>query len=83
LKSDALVEVTVGGQKITPEKVEAGTGFYEQRFAGPEVKPAMGAIPLFCAARKNRNWIVDAGQGRWRRKRRLASAPQLPRLRNW
>ena len=33
LASDALVEVTLGGQTIEPEKVEAGTGFYEQRFA--------------------------------------------------
>lgn len=32
LKSDALVEVTVGNQVIKPEKVEAGTGFYEQKF---------------------------------------------------
>ena len=46
LKSDALVEVTVGDTKIQPEKVEAGTGFYEQRFVKTEVKPAFGAITV-------------------------------------
>lgn len=46
LKSDALVEVDLGDTKIQPEKVEAGTGFYEQRFVRGEVKPAFGAITL-------------------------------------
>ena len=46
LASDALVEVTLGGKKIEPEKVEAGTGFYEQKFARGEVKPSMSAIHL-------------------------------------
>jgi hypothetical protein len=46
LASDALVEMTVGGQAIKPEKVEAGTGFYEKRFSGPEVKPSMGEITV-------------------------------------
>ncbi len=32
LSSDALVEVSLAGQTIQPEKVEAGTGFYEKRF---------------------------------------------------
>lgn len=44
LKSDALVEVVVGNQPIKPEKVEAGTGFYEQKFARNEVQPSMGAV---------------------------------------
>ena len=44
LASDALVEVTVGGQDLKPAKVEAGTGFYEQKFAAAEVKPRMGEI---------------------------------------
>ena len=34
--------VTLGGQKIKPEKVEAGTGFYEEKFVRGEVKPEMG-----------------------------------------
>lgn len=46
LKSDALVEVTVGGQAIKPEKVEAGTGFYEQKFLKNEVNPSLSAITL-------------------------------------
>lgn len=46
LASDALVEVTVGGQEIKPEKVEAGTGFYEQKFTAPEIKPALGEITV-------------------------------------
>ena len=44
LTSDALVQVTLGGQAIKPVKTEAGTGFYEQRFTGPEIKSAQGAI---------------------------------------
>lgn len=46
LKSDALVEVTVGNQQIKPEKVEAGTGFYEQKFVRNEVQPSMGTIQV-------------------------------------
>ncbi len=46
LASDALVEVSLGGEKITPEHVEAGTGFYEQKFVRAEIKPAMGRITV-------------------------------------
>jgi uncharacterized protein YfaS (alpha-2-macroglobulin family) len=46
LSSDALVEVALGGTAIKPEHVEAGTGFYEQKFAAPEIKPAMGEITV-------------------------------------
>jgi uncharacterized protein YfaS (alpha-2-macroglobulin family) len=46
LKSDALVTVTVGGQKVQPEKVEAGTGFYEEKFVRGEVKPEMGKLTV-------------------------------------
>jgi hypothetical protein len=46
LSSDALVEVSLGGEAIKPEKVEAGTGFYEQKFVRGEIKPAMGAITV-------------------------------------
>jgi uncharacterized protein YfaS (alpha-2-macroglobulin family) len=44
LGSDALVEVNLGGEAVKPEKVEAGTGFYEKRFVRKEIKPAMGKI---------------------------------------
>jgi len=46
LASDALVEVALAGQTIKPEKVEAGTGFYEQKFSGAEIKPAMGNVTV-------------------------------------
>lgn len=46
LASDALVEVSLGGKTIKPEQVEAGTGFYEQKFMRGEIKPAMGAISV-------------------------------------
>jgi uncharacterized protein YfaS (alpha-2-macroglobulin family) len=46
LASDALVEVSLGGEKIKPEKVEAGTGFYEQRFVRKEIVPDMGKIKV-------------------------------------
>jgi uncharacterized protein YfaS (alpha-2-macroglobulin family) len=45
LASDELVQVTIGGTNITPpsaQLAEAGTGFYEKKFSGPEIKPAMG-----------------------------------------
>jgi hypothetical protein len=46
LGSDALVEVALGGEAIKPENVEAGTGFYEQKFVRNEVKPSMGRITV-------------------------------------
>jgi uncharacterized protein YfaS (alpha-2-macroglobulin family) len=46
LKSEALVTVTVGDLKIEPDKVEVGTGFYEQRFVRNEIIPEMGTITV-------------------------------------
>ncbi|MCO6459700.1 MAG: alpha-2-macroglobulin [Pirellulaceae bacterium] len=46
LASDALVELSLGGELIEPEKVEAGTGFYEERFAGREIQPELGRITV-------------------------------------
>lgn len=58
LASDKLVEVSLGGINVTPgaepgtrnpkpeTTVEPGTGFYERRFTGPEVKPALGEITV-------------------------------------
>jgi uncharacterized protein YfaS (alpha-2-macroglobulin family) len=46
LASDTLVEVSLGGQTVEPEDVEAGTGFYEQRFDGGEIHPDLGKIRL-------------------------------------
>lgn len=46
LGSHALVEVALGGEWIEPEDVEAGTGYYEQRFIRNEIQPAMGEITV-------------------------------------
>lgn len=46
LSSDKLVQVTMGGQPLKPSSVEAGTGFYEQKFVGGQVKPALGEITV-------------------------------------
>jgi uncharacterized protein YfaS (alpha-2-macroglobulin family) len=46
LKSDALVQVTLGDLTIQPEKVEAGTGFYEEKFVKGEVKADMARITV-------------------------------------
>ena len=46
LASDALVEVALADMVIEPKNVEAGTGFYQERFVGPEVKPEMGDITV-------------------------------------
>src|SRR5206468_6218793 len=46
LASDALVEVKIGGREVKPEKVEAGTGFYEKKFAAAEVKPKFGEVTI-------------------------------------
>jgi len=46
LASDELVEVALGGKVVEPEAVEAGTGFYEKRFVGPEIRPQLGQITV-------------------------------------
>lgn len=46
LASDALVEISLAGQPIKPQKTEAGTGFYEKRFTPAEITPALGQITL-------------------------------------
>ena len=40
LSSDALVDVKLGAIDIKPETVEAGTGFFEQKFLRSEITPA-------------------------------------------
>ena len=44
LSSDELVSVSLGGKYLQPGTAEAGTGFYQQRFSGAEVKPDLGSI---------------------------------------
>jgi uncharacterized protein YfaS (alpha-2-macroglobulin family) len=46
LASDALVEVSLAGETIKPEKLEAGTGFYEKKFVRGEIKPDLGKITV-------------------------------------
>jgi hypothetical protein len=46
LASDALVEVTLADMPIKPEKVEAGTGFYEHKFVKAEVRPEYGLVTV-------------------------------------
>ncbi|MDQ8197290.1 alpha-2-macroglobulin family protein [Pelagicoccus enzymogenes] len=46
LASDALVAVSLGGQTIEPENVEAGTGFYQKAFVRQEIQAEMGEITL-------------------------------------
>src|SRR5207247_1041792 len=57
LSSDALVEVSLANNDITPghasrithhasPAVEPGTGFYEVRFSPAEIKPALGQITV-------------------------------------
>ncbi|MEI8212426.1 MAG: alpha-2-macroglobulin family protein [Planctomycetota bacterium] len=46
LRSDALVSVKLAGVEIQPEKVEAGTGFYEERIEGSDIRPEMGRVTV-------------------------------------
>jgi hypothetical protein len=46
LASQALVAVNVGGERVEPAKVEAGTGFFEERFTRREIRPEMAAITV-------------------------------------
>lgn len=46
LASDRLVELSLGGRKVEPDKVEIGSGFYEKRFAPGEIKPEMAEIRI-------------------------------------
>ncbi len=46
LSSNALLKVSLAGQELKPEKVEAGTGFYEARLTEAAVKPELGKIQL-------------------------------------
>lgn len=46
LGSNALLQMSLAGRPVKPEKVEPGTGFYEVRFNKAEVTPEMGAITV-------------------------------------
>ena len=46
LASQELLEVTIGGERIESAKVEAGTGFFEERLVRREITPQSGTIRL-------------------------------------
>ncbi|MCF7974592.1 MAG: hypothetical protein K9N55_12305 [Phycisphaerae bacterium] len=46
LASNEIVDVALAGQWITPQAIEAGTGFYETRFSGSQIEPAMGHVTV-------------------------------------
>lgn len=46
LSSGAQVAVSLGGKEVRPDKIEAGTGFFEKRFAAAEINADMGAVKL-------------------------------------
>jgi uncharacterized protein YfaS (alpha-2-macroglobulin family) len=46
LASSKLVEVSVGGQKIDPQQVEAGTGFFETKFTGGDIKSNLKTVEV-------------------------------------
>jgi 5-hydroxyisourate hydrolase-like protein (transthyretin family) len=46
LATDKLVAVHLGDTLVEPKDIEPGTGFYEKRFEGAEVRPEFGRITL-------------------------------------
>ena len=44
LASDEIVQVSLAGKPIKPQDIEAGTGFYEARIVGSDVKAKQGNI---------------------------------------
>jgi hypothetical protein len=46
LSDQTLVDVAVGETKVDQSDVEAGTGFYQQRFSGEQIEPEMGSITV-------------------------------------
>lgn len=49
LASDTQVEITIGGQIITPAdkgKIEAGTGYFKKVWTAPEITPRMGKVTV-------------------------------------
>ncbi|MBO3272889.1 alpha-2-macroglobulin family protein [Hymenobacter defluvii] len=40
------IQVTVGSELVTPNKLEAGTGYFKNTWLGTEVKPAQGRVTV-------------------------------------
>ncbi|MBQ2624260.1 MAG: alpha-2-macroglobulin family protein [Kiritimatiellae bacterium] len=56
LAGDTLAEVTLGGEKVVPEKVEKGTGLWSVRYAADAISPKMGEITFTGAGEKGVAW---------------------------
>ena len=56
LAGDTLAEVALAGEKVKPEKAEAGTGMWSVRYAADAVKPEMGEIGFTGAGEKGISW---------------------------
>ena len=56
LAGDRLAEVSLAGEKVPVENAEAGTGMYEYRYPGSQVKPEMGKITFAGASEKGVSW---------------------------
>ena len=74
LASQELVTVTVGGERTQPATVEAGTGFFEERFTRREIEPAMGQIVV---AKKDKG--VAFGGVHWQYLDDIANVPAAGR----
>jgi hypothetical protein len=74
LASQELVTVTVGGEPVQPGKVEAGTGFFEERFTRREILPTMGEIVV---AKKDKG--VAFGGIHWQYLDDIANVPAAGR----
>lgn len=46
LMSDEIVEIILGNMVVTPEKTEAGTGYFKTSWQGNDIKPEMGNITV-------------------------------------
>ena len=46
LASDKIVKVSLDNKEVKPEKVEAGTGYYQKIYSPAEIKPQMGNIQV-------------------------------------
>ena len=46
LASDKIVTISLDNKEVKPEKIEAGTGYYEKIYSGAEVMPQMGNIQV-------------------------------------
>ena len=56
LVGDRLAEVALGGEKVVPEKAEAGTGMWSVRYAAGKIRPEMGEITFTGAGEKGVAW---------------------------